>query len=358
MNIAYLHIDHWPPNEGSAIQSWEIFSRLAKRHTLLTPFSCPFPEAVHAYRHIGDTRRFLDSADAVFIIVDGHFYWSEEKFSILSRVLMGKKPVVWLLNAPIEESLLSPDYPRFRFPYDRAMRRWMSSGVDICLSVSNILNAYAKKELNAHEYRVVENGADPSSVPEKKKKRDRKKPFTVLWAGSGQYPWQAMDVIARVAEQLYVKDPSIVVQIASDVSWHRLPALPSLRLMGRQPYDRIKKVVSEADMALCLYHSMLPMGLYNSPMKLFEAMGAGLPVVASDIGQIREVITHRKNGLLTTNEPDDIVSLILYLKNHPAFAHRLGMNARNTIRTRYTWDRMVNEIESVLVRLVQAKKER
>jgi glycosyltransferase involved in cell wall biosynthesis len=46
---------------------------------------------------------------------------------------------------------------------------------------------------------------------------------------------------------------------------------------------------------------------YFSPLKIYEYMAAGLPVIASDIGQISELIEDKVNGLLVP--PDDLNAL-------------------------------------------------
>ena len=66
------------------------------------------------------------------------------------------------------------------------------------------------------------------------------------------------------------------------------------------------------------------------------AMSAGVPVVASDVDGLREVIRHRDNGLLVANEPAPIARAIREVIDNPEFANRLAQAARRTVADRFT----------------------
>jgi len=71
------------------------------------------------------------------------------------------------------------------------------------------------------------------------------------------------------------------------------------------------------------------------------AMSAGIPVVASDIGGLREVIRHGENGLLVPNQEAAIEAAVRELRENPEFARRIGAAARQTVMERFTVERMV-----------------
>jgi glycosyltransferase involved in cell wall biosynthesis len=71
------------------------------------------------------------------------------------------------------------------------------------------------------------------------------------------------------------------------------------------------------------------------------AMSAGVPVIASSIGGLREVITHRVNGLLVENSAQAISAALNELTQDAVFARQLGETARRTIAERFTSDQMV-----------------
>ena len=78
--------------------------------------------------------------------------------------------------------------------------------------------------------------------------------------------------------------------------------------------------------------------VYFSPLKVYEYMAAGRPVVASRVGQLCELIEDRVNGLLF--DPGDSEALseaLLSLKRDSGLRVRLGQAARATVLQRHTW---------------------
>ncbi|NOY73889.1 MAG: glycosyltransferase family 4 protein [Gammaproteobacteria bacterium] len=84
---------------------------------------------------------------------------------------------------------------------------------------------------------------------------------------------------------------------------------------------------------------------YFSPLKVFEYMAAGLPVIASDIGQIKTIIQHEQQGLLVTPGSASALSKALQqLVDHPQQALQLGYQAQQYIFAHYTWDAVAQRI--------------
>jgi hypothetical protein len=71
------------------------------------------------------------------------------------------------------------------------------------------------------------------------------------------------------------------------------------------------------------------------------AMSAAVPVIASNIGGLGEVIRHGENGLLVENHRAAIDCAIRQLLDHPEQARQIGAAARRTVIERFTVDRMV-----------------
>jgi glycosyltransferase involved in cell wall biosynthesis len=92
------------------------------------------------------------------------------------------------------------------------------------------------------------------------------------------------------------------------------------------------------------------------PLSLVLAMGAGLPVIASRVAGIPEVIEHGKTGLLV--EPGDAFQLshaLGQLAGDPALRARLGSAARDFARPRFGADRYVNQVVDLYDALLAQK---
>lgn len=77
------------------------------------------------------------------------------------------------------------------------------------------------------------------------------------------------------------------------------------------------------------------------------AMSAGVPVVASRIGGLPEIIVDGGNGLLVDNSAAAVAEGIGKLRDSPALAARLGEAARLTVQERFTTERMVHRTMEV-----------
>ncbi|MFN7996549.1 MAG: glycosyltransferase family 4 protein [Bryobacteraceae bacterium] len=76
---------------------------------------------------------------------------------------------------------------------------------------------------------------------------------------------------------------------------------------------------------------------------ILMAMAAGVPVIASNIGGIPEIIRHGENGWLVDNEPEKVATAIRDVLGDPALAQRLAACARQTVVERFTVEHMVVE---------------
>jgi hypothetical protein len=77
------------------------------------------------------------------------------------------------------------------------------------------------------------------------------------------------------------------------------------------------------------------------------AMSAGVPVIASNVGGLREIVRHGENGLLVENTPEAIAAAIRRLQADPALAAALGRAGRRTVADRFTVDLMVRRTMEV-----------
>ena len=112
-----------------------------------------------------------------------------------------------------------------------------------------------------------------------------------------------------------------------------------VQFTGAVSPDEVPGLLASMDVAVAPYPPLA--NFYFSPLKLYEYMAAGLPIVASRIGQIEEVIQHEVTGVL--EPPGDTAALTTALHEmqlKPAKRARLGRAARAVVQ-QHTWDDIV-----------------
>jgi glycosyltransferase involved in cell wall biosynthesis len=126
---------------------------------------------------------------------------------------------------------------------------------------------------------------------------------------------------------------------------------PAVTFTGNVAYDEIPQYIAAMDITVAPY---IPNeNFYYSPIKIFEYMAMGKPVVAGRIGQVEEVIADGETGILF--EPGNICQLTAALgklAEDSQLCCRIGEKARAWVRQERTWDnnaRQVLEIASGLI---------
>lgn len=84
-----------------------------------------------------------------------------------------------------------------------------------------------------------------------------------------------------------------------------------------------------------------------------EAGAIGLPVVASAVGGLREIVCHGETGLLVPPErPTELAAALGQLVVDPSLSHRLGLAARDRVRARFTIEQTVERLDAIYRSLI------
>ena len=115
-----------------------------------------------------------------------------------------------------------------------------------------------------------------------------------------------------------------------------------VRLLGQ--WENVRELLAAADAFV------LPSRWEGLPMALLEAMMAGLPIIATKVEGVEEVIVEGKNGLLVPIEDADaLAGAIMQLMADPQLRHEMGAAAKEQVLGFYTTDHMCEQyLEQIL----------
>jgi glycosyltransferase involved in cell wall biosynthesis len=93
----------------------------------------------------------------------------------------------------------------------------------------------------------------------------------------------------------------------------------------------------------------------GSPNTLMEAMAAGLPCVCTDVGGCPELVAHGVTGyLVAPGDAQALADRIVELAGDEALRSSMGRAGRERIAGGYSVERLVSQVEQVLLRLLEA----
>jgi glycosyltransferase involved in cell wall biosynthesis len=102
---------------------------------------------------------------------------------------------------------------------------------------------------------------------------------------------------------------------------------------------------------------VLPSLEESLPLSILEAMAAGLPVVATAVSGIREVVRENETGLLVRpRDSGALADAIVSLLADPERRRRFGQAGQHVVRTRHSIETQVSAIEQVLARVAGQRR--
>jgi glycosyltransferase involved in cell wall biosynthesis len=124
---------------------------------------------------------------------------------------------------------------------------------------------------------------------------------------------------------------------------------------GAISHEEVAGVIRQFDVALAPY-PRLPHEFYFSPLKLFEYMACGVAVVASNVGQVADLIRPGKTGLLyPPGDLDALAQSCRRLLDNPRLRRTLARQASKRVHTHHTWDKNASRVIEVAKSLIRAR---
>lgn len=232
----------------------------------------------------------------------------------------------------------------------RSLEQRVLQQADYVIMQSKVLEQHFARQYGLKKTAVVTNGADPVKFDQGEKSQALVQKYNladhlVLGFVGSMSVWHGVEHLLNLIRATVQKYPRVKFLLVGAGGEMGVPLARAARepeltgkiiLPGYVPYDQIPAHINLMDIVLAPYPQLK--FFYYSPVKIFEYMAAGKAVVSSRIGQINEIITDGKDGLLC--EPGDfqgLVAAVERLLKQPELRHRIGQQARTTIAQNHTW---------------------
>ncbi|WP_035985951.1 glycosyltransferase family 4 protein [Leptolyngbya sp. KIOST-1] len=221
------------------------------------------------------------------------------------------------------------------------------------VAVSEEVKQYLSRWVAGDRVTVIPNGVNPRRFCNRPTLVNASNTFTVGFVGSLK-PWHGLTHLVNAFDQLHRRVPTARLLIVgdgperealeADLSRRQLQAVT--RLTGAVPPEQIPTLLAQMDVAVAPYPASTD--FYFSPLKVVEYMAAGLPVVVSDIGQLRHLVVPNVTGVLCPPGDDGALAAALeWLWRSPDRRQALGRAARQHILAHHTWDGVAGQILAI-----------
>lgn len=171
--------------------------------------------------------------------------------------------------------------------------------------------------------------------------------FLAVYAGH-LYDWKGAQVLADAAG--FLADANAVIVFiggteknVADFS-ERNGGVENIMILGKKPHSEMPVYLAAADVLVLPNSAKEPISkYYTSPLKLFEYMASNVPMVASDLPSIKEILNADNAILVSPDDPRSLATGIKLVLTDRALGERIKKHALADVQ-RHSWDKRARRI--------------
>ncbi len=261
----------------------------------------------------------------------------------------------WTFNDP---------WPRYKKVYYQWLERLSAHWKDVIIvnSQADYTQAEQLGIRPRESLQLIANGLDPYKLNFLPREEARLRLFERLAKQRGRvfqtkfivgtlanhYPAKGLNYLVEAAGHFRQQDQVLFVIIGSGPLTAELQTQINQQNLGKKVF-LLGNIPDAATWLLGLDVFVLPSLKEGFPWALLEAMAAKLPVIATAVGAVPEIIQDGENGyLVAPANPEQIVLRLRELFNDNLKPTELGISAHQTVLLQYSLDKMINRISDIL----------
>lgn len=255
-------------------------------------------------------------------------------------------------------NLLEGLYPRIFRHLDTFLIKFIQKIVFPAVYLKDEYLKYFK--INNHKISVIYNGVNVSSYALNYQTSHIKQELGVTSKNkiigiiANLIPVKAHEVLIKALPLVIEKFPNIKLLVIGEGP--RKPELTTLvselnlenKIIFLGYRSDIAELISIFDVGVLCSKSEI------NPVAILEMMASGVPVIASRVGGIPEILKHEKNGLLfSEGEWDELSQCIVRLLENKKEADLLGKAAQNQVRDNFSLQGVIDNYQNLIINLFQ-----
>lgn len=279
----------------------------------------------------------------------------EQEVAALACIKIGKKigvPVVVDIHNIWPEELVATGYLKREsdtFKNLMKLEKSIVENADGIISVNEFMKEYliSQFDVDPHKISIIPPGGQVLfDVDEKLRLKSQTK--KVIYGGLVN-PREHVDLFVKSMPHVYSKSPStkFILSKKGESAKEIKSLCNSLNLKPDfywfQSRESARKLLKSCYVGVLPSPNDVPRQL-GTPLKLFEYISNGLPVVANDIGSWCSIIKENKIGILTDDNPKDFADGICTLLEDKELYQEIQQNILKLLNEKYNWEIYIQNI--------------
>lgn len=291
-------------------------------------------------------------------------YIRDIKFTVLPVLLakIYKIPCVLEVNGLMDETIKIRKVAAWTFFILDAFHRWNLRKTDHIITVTKGI----KKEMvgrygvGAEKISIITNGVDlkrfrPVSRREARKKAGLSQVYKYVGFVGGLFPWHGLDQLVKAVPYVLKEEPRArFVIVGSGLMETPLKAMVAQQgldeafiFAGSVPFDAVPGYINSFNVCVVFFKRVRRDP--GDPIKLYEYLACGCPVVASNVVGYGDVVESIGAGISVDSEdPIAMAEAIITLLGNSKEAEKMGRKSFEKARACFGWDKKVEETEQLM----------
>jgi glycosyltransferase involved in cell wall biosynthesis len=172
--------------------------------------------------------------------------------------------------------------------------------------------------------------------------------FVALYAGLLD-EWKGYHTLLESSHEMRRENVNVVIAGGKPEHIQELARkYPDVQFIGFRKYEEMPALHKAADVIIIPNSAKFDISrLYTSPLKLFQAMASGVPIAASDIPSLKEILSEKTAFFFSPDNPTSLAQAVISIKNRYSEALAKAQTAHDDVR-QYSWLARAKAIISTL----------